>query len=173
MPRLHARHGKAPVRSPPPQLVLAVDLPRVLSSLVSHLDWPDLLSLLNTCSHCRNIFLEPSLREVILSRLVPGYADALRLRDPTNYHDLPVSLHDLDLLRTFFPSHLFRQPLISSFLFVSHFSSLSTSSLPNTRVENYDGIVPHQTRRKLHHFEPNLFVPSSLPLCLASPSAGP
>ncbi|KAF7773353.1 hypothetical protein Agabi119p4_5520 [Agaricus bisporus var. burnettii] len=129
MPRLHLRHGKAPVRSPQPHLVLAVDLPQVLSSLVAHLDWPDLLSLLNTCSHCRNIFLAPSLREVILSRLVPGYADALRLRDPTNYHDLPVSLHDLDLLLISHRFPLHRYP--------THALKIMTASYPTRLEENY------------------------------------
>jgi hypothetical protein len=87
--------------APPSQhpLVLALSLPRVLSSFAAHLQWPDLLSLLNTCSHCRNIFLQPDLRDIILSQFVPIYADALRLRDTTYYHDLPISLHDLDLLR--------------------------------------------------------------------------
>lgn len=122
MARLPAR-PKSPARFPQTQLVLALNLPRVLSSLVAHLHWPDLLSLLNTCCHCRNIFLEPDLRDAILSRFVPTYADALRFRDTTNYHDLPVSLHDLDLLRMSLLS--LRQLLIDffpqSFLIAFHF----------------------------------------------------
>lgn len=79
----------------------ALKSPSVLATIALYLDWPDLLSLLNTCRDSRNTFLDRNLRDTLLSRFLPGYADALRLRDFTNYHDIPVSIHDLDLLCMF------------------------------------------------------------------------
>lgn len=84
----------------PKRRILALKCPRILSFLLSYLGWNDFYALLNSCKDCRLLFDHAALRDVILSRYVPWYAHALRLRDPLRgYKDVPVSLKDLGLLR--------------------------------------------------------------------------
>ena len=84
----------------PKRRILALECPRILSFLLSYLGWNDFYALLNSCKDCRLLFDHAALRDVILSRYVPWYAHALRLRDPLRgYKDVPVSLKDLGLLR--------------------------------------------------------------------------
>ncbi|KAF8623716.1 hypothetical protein AX17_007413 [Amanita inopinata Kibby_2008] len=83
----------------PSTFLISLKSPRILSNLLSHLEWSDFYSLANSCNDCRLLFDEQDLKDVILSRYVPGYAHALRLRDPFHrYKDVPVSIQDLDLL---------------------------------------------------------------------------
>ncbi|CAA7267073.1 unnamed protein product [Cyclocybe aegerita] len=80
-------------------LVTALQSPTVLASLLSFLSWADLHPLLCTCRSFRDtLFRDTALRDVVLARFVPGYARCLRYRDPNRYQDVPVSVHDLDLL---------------------------------------------------------------------------
>ncbi|KDR79002.1 hypothetical protein GALMADRAFT_94242 [Galerina marginata CBS 339.88] len=79
-------------------LLNALQLPSILAALLVHLDWPDVYPLFTTCRSTRDLFRSIPLRDVVLARYVPGYAHALRARDMIHYHDVPVSLHDLDLL---------------------------------------------------------------------------
>ncbi|KAF5359334.1 hypothetical protein D9756_003251 [Leucocoprinus leucothites] len=93
-----------------PHFIAAVKTPAVLAGLAARLDWPDLLSLLNTCRDCRHVFRNVILRDLLLSRLVPGFAEALRFRDLANYRDVPIDLHDLDLLLISLKLPLHRYP---------------------------------------------------------------
>lgn len=74
----------------------------ILAALLAHLDWVDAYSLFATCKTFREVLKELQLRDVVLSRFVPGYAHAMKGRDMSKYHDVPVSIHDLDLLGVLF-----------------------------------------------------------------------
>ncbi|KAK2460969.1 hypothetical protein APHAL10511_007439 [Amanita phalloides] len=83
------------------QLLFILDIPHILSCLLSYLHWHDFYSLSNTCRHCHLAFDDAPIRDAVLSRYVPWYAHAARQRDPQKgYKDVPVSLNDLDLLLT-------------------------------------------------------------------------
>lgn len=72
----------------------------VLSYILPFIEWENFYSLSNTCKACHLLVEDAALRDAILSRYVPWYSRAIRLRDPLNgYKDVPVSLKDLDLLR--------------------------------------------------------------------------
>ncbi|TFK40164.1 hypothetical protein BDQ12DRAFT_704468 [Crucibulum laeve] len=72
--------------------------PTILADLLAHLDWNDTLSLLNTCRDSRRLFQIPRLKETILARFVPGFSYCLRNRDLRPQQEIPISIHDLDLL---------------------------------------------------------------------------
>lgn len=74
---------------------------RTHAALVSFLDWPSTLALLNSCKDFRSLFdLFPEIRDMILSRYVPGYAFAVASRDHQRVYNVPISLQDLTLLGT-------------------------------------------------------------------------
>lgn len=82
------------------KIFLILGSPHLLSHFLSYLEWDNFYALLNSCKRYHGLFGDAVLRDVILSRYVPWYAHALRLRDPLRgYRDVPVSLKDLDLLR--------------------------------------------------------------------------
>ena len=82
------------------KIFLILGSPHLLSHFLSYLEWYNFYALLNSCKRYHGLFGDAVLRDVILSRYVPWYAHALRLRDPLRgYRDVPVSLKDLDLLR--------------------------------------------------------------------------
>jgi hypothetical protein len=74
--------------------------PSILARFIAHMDWFDLYSLLCTCRHIRDLFQDTSLRDVFLTRYVVGYGHCLRTRDLNHFQDVPISIHDLDLLCT-------------------------------------------------------------------------
>ncbi|KAH9481579.1 hypothetical protein JR316_0006106 [Psilocybe cubensis] len=82
----------------PSSLLALLKNPPILAALLAHMDWVDVYSVLSTCKPLRAIFQDPALRDVVLSRFVPGYAYAVRVRDMNQYQDVQVSVHDLDLL---------------------------------------------------------------------------
>lgn len=88
--------------------------PRVLSSLLSFLPWTDFLSLSQTCSKMRKITESPKIRDVVLSRYVEGYGSCLKMQqgERDTSQDLPVTLHDIDLLRKLSLNHLALHVLI-------------------------------------------------------------
>lgn len=90
-------------------ILSTLQIPSVLAAFVSHLDWFELHPLFITCKTLRELFRESALRDVVLSRYVPGYTHCLRIRDMNHYQDVQVSIHDLDLLRA---SALFSSTLI-------------------------------------------------------------
>ncbi|KAJ7261847.1 hypothetical protein B0H12DRAFT_1105956 [Mycena haematopus] len=71
---------------------------RVLASLLRHLNWRACWALLSTCRDCRNFFSYSELKDVILSRFVPGYSACARISDPLRMQNVPVTLADLNLL---------------------------------------------------------------------------
>ncbi|KAJ7126871.1 hypothetical protein C8R44DRAFT_779777 [Mycena epipterygia] len=79
-------------------LLAAVMHPRIFTSMLAQLSWRACWVLLNSCRDCRNLFSYPELKDVILSRFVPGYAACLRISDPLRLQNVPVSLVDLNLL---------------------------------------------------------------------------
>ncbi|KAJ7707588.1 hypothetical protein B0H17DRAFT_1033161 [Mycena rosella] len=79
-------------------LLTAAKHPRILASLLAHLSWRASWALLSTCRDCRDFFSYPELKDVILSRFVPGYATCLRISDPLRLQNVPVALADLHLL---------------------------------------------------------------------------
>lgn len=89
------------VRSP--SVLLAVlHSPRTLAAFVAFVAWPDLHSLLSTCSSLRTaLFAHMPTRDVVLSRFVPGFSFCLAHRDMQFFQDVPITVHDLDLLCKF------------------------------------------------------------------------
>ncbi|KAJ7928915.1 hypothetical protein B0H13DRAFT_1966803 [Mycena leptocephala] len=81
-----------------PAFLIAVKHPRIFASLLAHLSWRACWALLNTCSGCRDFFSCPELKDVILSRFVPGYSACVRISDPLRLQTVPVALADLNLL---------------------------------------------------------------------------
>ncbi|TFK75187.1 hypothetical protein BDN72DRAFT_787819 [Pluteus cervinus] len=72
---------------------------RTHAALISFLDWPDAFALINTCREIRGMFQHvPDMKDVILSRYVPGYASCMHYRDWDRFRDVPVSLYDLNIL---------------------------------------------------------------------------
>ncbi|KAF8959514.1 hypothetical protein BDZ97DRAFT_1906175 [Flammula alnicola] len=79
-------------------LLTALQIPPTLAAVLSHLDWVDVYPLFTTCKALHDLFANLALKDVVLARYVPGYAQALRIRDMNHYHDVQVSIRDLDLL---------------------------------------------------------------------------
>lgn len=71
----------------------------ILASLVAHLDWIELYPLLCSCKGLYDIIQDLPLRDVVLSRFLQGYAFCLRHRDMLLYQDVPITTHDLNVLR--------------------------------------------------------------------------
>ena len=115
-----------------PKIFLILESPHLLSHFLSYLEWDNCYALLNSCKRCHLLFGDAVLRDVILSRYVPWYAHALRLRDPLRgYKDVPVSLKDLDLLRKpSGPLVRLKSPLTAT----SHFPTHPAPSIPYTRT---------------------------------------
>ncbi|KAF9484401.1 hypothetical protein BDN70DRAFT_849986 [Pholiota conissans] len=100
----------------------AMQIPPILAAVLSHLDWTDAYSLLVTCKSLSDLSRDSSLRDTILARYVPGYAQALRDRDMNHYQHVHISIHDLDLLFISQRVPLHRYPM--------HALRLLTSLLP-------------------------------------------
>ncbi|KAJ7773439.1 hypothetical protein B0H16DRAFT_1512354 [Mycena metata] len=81
-----------------PALLTAVKQPRILVALLAQSGWRACWALLNTCRDCRDFFSWPELKDVILSRFVPGYSECVRISDPLRLQNVPVTLADLNLL---------------------------------------------------------------------------
>ncbi|GLB40360.1 hypothetical protein LshimejAT787_0802310 [Lyophyllum shimeji] len=82
--------------------------PLVLARLLGCLDWPDFHAVLDTSRDARDLFSDNSLRDVILSRFVPGFESC---RDPSVNLDqlVPVDIYHLHLFMVSqnFPVHLY------------------------------------------------------------------
>ncbi|KAJ6508007.1 hypothetical protein C8R47DRAFT_1174336 [Mycena vitilis] len=79
-------------------LLTVIQHPCVLTSLLARLSWRACWALLSTCRDCRDFFSCSELRDVILSRFVPGYFACARSSDPLRFQTVPVTLADLNLL---------------------------------------------------------------------------
>ncbi|KAJ7104035.1 hypothetical protein B0H15DRAFT_808183 [Mycena belliarum] len=79
-------------------LLALVKNPHILTSLLAQLSWRACWALLGTCRDCRDFFSFSELKDVILSRFVPGYAICLRISDSVRLQSVPVTLADLHLL---------------------------------------------------------------------------
>ncbi|KAJ7030364.1 hypothetical protein C8F04DRAFT_961635 [Mycena alexandri] len=84
--------------TPEPALLTAVKHPKIFVSLLAQSSWRACWALLNTCRDCRDFFSWPELKDVILSRFVPGYSKCVRISDPLRLQNVPVTLADLNLL---------------------------------------------------------------------------
>ncbi|KAJ6531919.1 hypothetical protein B0H19DRAFT_1005527 [Mycena capillaripes] len=87
-----ARQARAPT------LLTVMRRPRIFASLLAQLSWRACWALLNTCCGWRDFFSYSELKDVILSRFVPGYFACLRISDPLRLQNVPVTLADLNLL---------------------------------------------------------------------------
>ncbi|KAF9052472.1 hypothetical protein BDZ89DRAFT_429273 [Hymenopellis radicata] len=98
--RVHSRPSPQPMRPSREGFAKFAATPQSLSGLLSFLPWTDFISLTQTCRTLRGILNTPQLKDVVLARYVEGYGACLRMqnisRDGTS--DVPVTLHDLDLL---------------------------------------------------------------------------
>ncbi|KAJ6513110.1 hypothetical protein C8R45DRAFT_334662 [Mycena sanguinolenta] len=81
-----------------PTLLNVISHRRVLASLLKQLGWHACWALLSTCRESRDFFSYSELKDVILSRFVPGYSACLRISDPLRMRNVPISLADLNLL---------------------------------------------------------------------------
>ncbi|KAF6757187.1 hypothetical protein DFP72DRAFT_249186 [Ephemerocybe angulata] len=79
-------------------LVTTLQDPGILHALLSNLEWADTYSLLTTSKRLYTFFDTLALRDVILVRYLPEYAQCLRNRDMQYFQDVPVTVLDLDLL---------------------------------------------------------------------------
>ncbi|KAH0585224.1 hypothetical protein H2248_008473 [Termitomyces sp. 'cryptogamus'] len=72
--------------------------PSILRRLVSYLDWPSFHAILSTSRDFRSLFLDPTLRNSILARFVPGF-DTFTFRDSAVSQEslLSIDLHQLHL----------------------------------------------------------------------------
>lgn len=77
---------------------------RALSTLLSFLPWTDFLALAQSCRSAMKIMHKRDLKDVVLARYVEGYGICLRMQNASRdvTQEVPVSLHDVDLLCTFF-----------------------------------------------------------------------
>jgi hypothetical protein len=87
-------------------LLPLLSTPAVLSTLLVHLDWLDVYSLLTTCKAFHSLINSLNLRDAILARFVTSYAALLPHRDLRVYQDVQITVRDLDLLRQLFFSPL-------------------------------------------------------------------
>lgn len=71
---------------------------RFLALLIEYTLWDDLYALASTCRQFRHIMREPELKDVILSRFIPGYQYGLQNRDPQRFQDVEASIRELHLL---------------------------------------------------------------------------
>ena len=72
--------------------------PHILSRLLELLPWSSFHALICTCRDFRRIYSQPELRDVVLSRFVPGYKLCLGNRDVAEL-SVDVTLEDLALFR--------------------------------------------------------------------------
>lgn len=92
MPRMH--------RSSSITLLTTLQIPSILAAYASKLDWLDAYPLFITCKTTYNLLQDDQLRNALLSRYVPGYAEALRGHHLNHTQRMTITIYDLDLLRT-------------------------------------------------------------------------
>lgn len=78
--------------------VSALRNPRILTRILHLIPWRDFNSLLCTCAPIRRIWDIREIRDLVLSRYVYGYRQALRLRDLALFQDVDTTIQDLNLL---------------------------------------------------------------------------
>ncbi|KAH6913171.1 hypothetical protein BKA70DRAFT_715165 [Coprinopsis sp. MPI-PUGE-AT-0042] len=99
-PRLSSRFQSQPATRDRtiPSLFVLLSTSSILHVIVALLDWADVYSLLTSCRRLTDTFQSLPLRDVVLSRFVPGYAQCLRVRDMQFYQDIPITVFDLNRL---------------------------------------------------------------------------
>jgi hypothetical protein len=81
-----------------PSLFASLGTSSILRAILASLEWADVYALLTTCRTLVDSFQTLSLRDVVLSRFVPGYAQCLRVKDMQFYQDIPITVYDLNRL---------------------------------------------------------------------------
>ncbi|KAH8831728.1 hypothetical protein DL96DRAFT_1588814 [Flagelloscypha sp. PMI_526] len=94
-----------------------------LSALLAYLDWDDFLTIANTCRQAWRLFRTSHLRDVVLSRFVPGYTGVLKHRDLEQFKDVSLSIHDMNLFMRSQSTPLHRYPM--------HALTVQSSILPS------------------------------------------
>ncbi|KAI0043813.1 hypothetical protein FA95DRAFT_1545863 [Auriscalpium vulgare] len=69
----------------------------VLHRFLLYAPWEDFRSLAQVSKECMNVFHQPQLKDVVLSRFVPGYSHCLRHADLQAFRVVEVGFLDLDL----------------------------------------------------------------------------
>lgn len=69
--------------------------PRILHNLLSFLSWTEFYAVSLTCRDSRQIFRNPHVKDVVLSRFVPGYSSSSTEGED---EDVRISLTDLEAL---------------------------------------------------------------------------
>ncbi|KAK0469695.1 uncharacterized protein EV420DRAFT_1496164 [Desarmillaria tabescens] len=136
----HLVSALMPQRKAVSSVTSIVNHPGTLSRLLSFLPWPDFLALSQTCRSLRDILDKEDLRDVILSRYVEGYGTCLRLRSGSRegVQEVPITLHDLDLL------------LISQRTPLHIYPTAALSTLSSRRLSNAE-ILRNQKLERLTH----------------------
>ena len=111
-------------------LVFALQEHTVLHAVLSQLEWSQSYSLCTCCKRLFTLFESIPLRDVILSRFIPEYAQCLRERDLRFFKDIPFGVIDLDLLRKS-PCRPFSPMLTLIWATSSYVAARSTPSLPH------------------------------------------
>ncbi|KAJ7170840.1 hypothetical protein C8R43DRAFT_1231566 [Mycena crocata] len=129
-------------KHPPKRLLAVLKAPHILASLIAHLGWNACRALLSTCRDFRDFFSCPELKDVILSRFVPGYAVCLRISDPLRLQIVPVTLADLNLLKVSQTVSLHRYPM--------HALTCLSSLLPDVDQAERDRTLKLATLAQAH-----------------------
>ena len=94
-----------------PSLQTALRHPRVLECLLSLLSYGAFNALTSSCLELRNLMQKPALKDVILSRFLPGFRSLLRSKAPELFIDVRATISDLNIFRaSSFPYFTFLDP---------------------------------------------------------------
>ena len=117
----------APILQPSEAIRRMLESPHILSCFLEAMPWSSFDALISTCRDFRQIFTVPELRDVILSRFIPGYRLCLGNRDVAELA-VDINIQDLALFREFrillhgnppFSHYLFLQRGPRRFLYTS------------------------------------------------------
>ncbi|KAI0062266.1 hypothetical protein BV25DRAFT_665226 [Artomyces pyxidatus] len=71
--------------------------PSILHRFLLYTPWDDFRALAQASKESRNILRHPELKDVVLSRFVPGYSYCLRYADMQSFREVEVGFYHLDL----------------------------------------------------------------------------
>lgn len=80
-------------------LAVVLRTQEIIEVLVRWLGWADLLAVFNTCAGCRAAWRSRAVRDLVLGRMVRGYAWARRHSELEHVRWVEAGLGDVDLLR--------------------------------------------------------------------------
>ncbi|KAI0035400.1 hypothetical protein K488DRAFT_83107 [Vararia minispora EC-137] len=155
-PRSFRDKGKAPAHRPPPSayppsrssrfrpvsvflpaqsrlsLPSILQTPGVLRRILPFLHWSEFHSISLSSKECLNLVKDPELKDVILSRFVPGYRYCLAQSDTASYREVPLRFKDLDLFMRSQRLPLHKYPMYS----LSILSALLPNDHQNAKLQS-------------------------------------